>query len=379
MVMLSVMALTHNRVAVVLCAAFAELLLAVSSAQSQGYSDPYYYEPGTSNGTIFISGYYGTAGYPIVPTNLIIPTNLIGYTVTGIANDAFEYLSSLTNVTIPATVADIGTDAFYDCTALLSINVDPESSAYSSADGVLFDKGQTMLIQFPGGKGGSYVIPETVLSMASDAFGECTNLLSVAIPYTITSLSSGLFAGDSSLTNVLIPSGVANIADYVFQGCSSLPDIMIPSGAVYIGIEAFSQDFKLTSITIPNGVTSINNLAFQYSGLASVTIPNSVTNIGIEVFCYSPNLTRVTIGSGLASLGIEAFSYCPSLVSFSVDSNNPSFMSAGGVLFGKSPRHTPPISSRQSGHILRHSGQHRQHRRVHVPGLRQSGKCHHRQ
>ena len=41
---------------------------------------------------------------------------------------------------------------FDNCTSLTSINVDALNPAYSSVDGVLFDKAQTTLLQFPDGQ-----------------------------------------------------------------------------------------------------------------------------------------------------------------------------------------------------------------------------------
>ena len=47
--------------------------------------------------------------------------------------------------------------------------MDALNSVYSSVDGVLFDKSQTTLIQCPGGKAGSYTIPNSVTSIGDDA------------------------------------------------------------------------------------------------------------------------------------------------------------------------------------------------------------------
>src|SRR4029453_14297274 len=79
---------------------------------------------------------------------------------TGIA--AFNGCTSLTSVTIPNSVTSIGVYAFSGCTSLSAITVEALNSFYSSIDGVLFNKSQTTLIQYPGGKAGSYTIPNSV-------------------------------------------------------------------------------------------------------------------------------------------------------------------------------------------------------------------------
>ncbi len=87
-----------------------------------------------------------------------------------IGANAFSGCTNLTSVTIPATVTNIGSQAFSGCSRLTAINVDPQNLFYSSANGVLFDKNQTTLIQYPGGLGGSYTIPDTVTNIGANAF-----------------------------------------------------------------------------------------------------------------------------------------------------------------------------------------------------------------
>ena len=87
----------------------------------------------------------GKAGSYTVPDN-----------VTNIANQAFYSCPNLTSITIPSSVTTIEGGAFAYCTSLVSTTVDGANSFYSSANGVLFDKSQTSLVQCPIGIFGSY-------------------------------------------------------------------------------------------------------------------------------------------------------------------------------------------------------------------------------
>jgi hypothetical protein len=58
----------------------------------------------------------------------------------------------LTSVTIPDSVTSIGENAFSSSTSLNAITVDTNNLAYSSVDGVFFNKTQTTLIQYPEAK-----------------------------------------------------------------------------------------------------------------------------------------------------------------------------------------------------------------------------------
>ena len=76
---------------------------------------------------------------------------------------AFEYCSALTEVNIPASVTNIGSWAFVDCSALTAIHVAEGNTAYSSEDGVLFNKDKTTLVCYPIGKTETtYTVPATV-------------------------------------------------------------------------------------------------------------------------------------------------------------------------------------------------------------------------
>ncbi len=258
--------------------------------------------------------------------------------VTSIKDGAFASSINLASVTIPASVTSIGVGAFTACGSLTAITVDAANPNFSSADGVLFDKSKTTLIQYLGGKAGPYSIPAGVTSILAGAFGYCTGLTSVTIPAGVTSIRAGTFSSCTGLTSVTIPSSVASIGSEAFSSCTSLSSITIPAGVTSIGIGAFSSCTSLPNLTIPASVTSIGSEAFfGCVRLVGVTLGSSVTSIGERVFSECRALTGVTIPASVTSIGNYAFSGCFSLTGVTLGN---SLTSIGDWAFAKCSRLT---------------------------------------
>ena len=130
----------------------------------------------------------------------------------------------------------------------------------------------------------------------------------------VTSISNEIFA-NNGVTNIIIPDSVTSIGSSAFYNCSSLASVTIGDSVTSIGKGAFNWCTNLTSVTIPDSVTNIDDYTFSYcSSLTSVTIPDSVTTIGKQAFMDCDRLVSVTIGNGVTSIGREAFAGCDKLV-----------------------------------------------------------------
>ena len=71
----------------------------------------------TNNGTITVSAYSGTSA------SVVIPAMTNGLPVVSVASYTFEDNGTVTSVTIPVNVTNIGTYAFYYCTNLTSVSM----------------------------------------------------------------------------------------------------------------------------------------------------------------------------------------------------------------------------------------------------------------
>ena len=341
---------------------------------SAGVEDDYRYT--VSNGAAIITRYSGDGG------DVVIPSTLGGYPVTGIDYAVFSYWESITSVIIPDSVVSIGDDAFYGCDNLTSVII-PDSVA-SIGDSAFNDCDNLTSITLPNGVKSigdrvfygcssltSMIIPDSVASIGDSAFSDCDNLTSVIIPDSVASIGDSAFNDCDNLTSVIIGNGVTSINDWAFFSCDSLTsitvlknnktyssaegvlfnkdkttlitypggksgDYTIPDSVISVGGDAFRECANLTSVIVPAGVKNIGDRVFYgCSSLTSMIIPDSVTSIGNSAFGNCDSLTSVSIGNGVTSIGNNAFGDCDNLTSIAVTKNNKFYSSAEGVLFNK--------------------------------------------
>ena len=291
---------------------------------------------------------------------------VIGNSVTSIGNAAFRGCTGLTSITIPDSVTSIGAGALSYCTSLKNITIDENNKNYLSKDGVLFNKKQTTLVQYPGGKKDSaYTISGGVVDIENWAFSGCTDLTKVVIDNGVKTIGDYAFSDCMGLANVIIGNGVTTIGDCAFERCTGLMAIYYLSTdeqweKISIGKENYWTDsviyesrvvehfgtcgenltwklyadgslvisgtgamndwislsnvpwnnwrLEITNITISDGVTNIGNYAFcDCYNLTSITIHDGVTNIGDYAFCDCYNLTSITIPDSVMNIGNYAF------------------------------------------------------------------------
>jgi hypothetical protein len=248
----------------------------------------------TNNGSITITGYDGSGG-PVA-----IPGVIDGFPVRQIAANAFAGSGTITTIQIPPSVAAIGDGAFASCPTLTSITVDAGNPNYATLDSVLYNKAQTALIQFPGGRGPAFTVPSSVSTIAERAFKGAEKLLRLTIPSDVTSIGQEALANCTSLTNVALGNGVTSIQFATFSNCTSLK-----------------------TIALPGSITNVGNYAFTFCGLINVEIPRGVISIGNVAFANCADLARVTISDTVSNIGVYAFSSCTALRGAYFEGNRP--------------------------------------------------------
>ena len=260
-------------------------------------------------------------------TNIILPDNYKGENYV-IGSNVFKNNTSITNLIVSKGVIGIEENAFYGCENLKtiinhsSLTITKGSSDYGYvgyyADKVInapngsiegdwafgvFDGVNTLLeylgndteIVLPDNYNGenyvigaeafynntsitSIVIPNSVTSIADNAFGGCTNLKKVELNTTTV---ENWFSGYTSIKEIVTGSSVTSIAGGAFSGCTNLASLTVGSKVASIGTNAFNGCGNIVKVfwlgnTPPAGYE-------QLSGKINYVANNQYTNLTGEV------------------------------------------------------------------------------------------------
>lgn len=217
--------------------------------------------------------------------------------VKNIGRAAFEGCSSINSVRIPSSVISIGEQAFSFCDSLLSIVVDIKNQQYDSREecNAIIETKTNILIT-----------------------GCCKSI----IPNDVIGIGNYAFCGFESLISITIPNSVTSIGHYAFCRCENITDIKLPNSIISIGHNAFGCCYSLTDIVLPCNITSIEQKTFQYcSSLVSINLPNGVKTIGERAFDGCSSLKYIELPQSLLSIEMEAFGDCISLNEIVIPNN----------------------------------------------------------
>lgn len=270
---------------------------------------------------------------------VVIPETIEGYEVEWIGDRYyygamfFQDCAGITNIVIPGSVISIGGSVFSGCTSLTEITVSPDNKNYSSVDGVLFNKDMTILVRYPeGAANSSYVVPNSVVEIYSNAFIGCNSIKSITLSKGLKKIYDGTFANLTNLESVIVQEGVQHIGNKAFENCSSLKQISLPESLISIGsvYKGNPNDFSaseyfqygrtfygctsLEEVKIPDNVEIIGYSTFYgCTSLSKVKLSKKLKEIAENTFYGCSSLKNIIIPKGVLEIGYSAFENCTSL------------------------------------------------------------------
>ena len=169
-------------------------------------------------------------------------------------DNAFVNCSSLSEVHYNATncISNHG-DAFIGCGGTLVIGDNVESIPYNMFIAANFT--------------GSLVIPNSVTSIGSSAFSDCSNFDgSLVIPNSMTIIDYGTFSGCSGFTSITIPNTITDIYAYAFSNCTGIASItVLAQQPPVLGEGVFENVPKNIPVYVPDGTVEAYRTAYGWS------------------------------------------------------------------------------------------------------------------
>ena len=131
----------------------------------------------------------------------------------------------------------------------------------------------------------SITLPNTITSISSCAFINCSNLKKVVLPNTLKDIGWGSFAYCSSLSDIQLPEGLTSISAWAFGGCHNLQKIELPNGITSLP-DAVFKDCQLEYITLPNSIIELADECLNIQSLKKVTVMNDAEKIMCSTYAF---------------------------------------------------------------------------------------------
>lgn len=318
----------------------------------------------TNDGTnAKITAYNGIGG------EVVIPETIEGYKVNAIADNAFENKTAITSITLPASVKDIGSCAFY------------KTGYYNTSsnweNGVLYIG--TFLIEANDKVKGAYTVKEGTTVIADFAFASRNEVTSINLPATLEVVGDSAFAGCTAIKdvvvditeedwkNVVIGTGNEALtgAAFTYKIIPHVHDFKVIEDVKATCTEAgykvskcecgeeTKEDFAALGHKFVNNVCSgcderefnisisgdeVTVLGCHASLSGDVKIPETisgykVTAIGEKAFADNKKIEKLTIPSGVKKIG--KLSFAGSTIVVEVAGENTEFLTDNGILYNK--------------------------------------------
>ncbi len=127
-------------------------------------------------------------------------------------------------------------------------------------------------------------LPKSLRDIGTGAFYKCPNLKSIVLPADVRSVGDHAFEECGNLSDVVLPDDLNSIGASAFKGCKKITEIGLPANLRSIGKKAFSGTY-ISFFAIPKDMTFIEAYGCVTDApFAIVLLPSTVRELGTNAF-----------------------------------------------------------------------------------------------
>lgn len=177
-------------------------------------------------------------------------------------------------------------------------------------------------------------LPETLLTIPSQAFSDCIKLRKVTAPGVVNILDLGFgncekliefdlsnveSIGNNCFCNCLnfnptLNGAITNIGQFAFTG-TAIEEVSLSEGIRSLGTSAFAECTRLKKVTLPSTLKTIDAACFSgCSNLIEVNLSHGLTTIAARAFENCLKLPEIILPASLEDIGDKAFFNCEKLL-----------------------------------------------------------------
>lgn len=254
---------------------------------------------------------------------------------TKLASYAFQYCTNLKSVTLPDTMTEIDSYAFYGC----------GEDFYTEKDGALYLGTQSnpyrFLVKAKSVDITECTIPQGVEVIFAEAFAGCGNLTEISIPDSVKTIGRYAFENCSKLSSVKLPASLTEIDEGVFYGCTSIANVSIPETVTSIARNAFANCGNMGVVILPSELQNLDKDAFYNTAVSGIEymggkyMSSSNNEHFVLIAPVNNSITSLTVHADAKTVVFSAFAGCASLAEVIVEEGNESYASDGGIVYNK--------------------------------------------
>ncbi len=238
-----------------------------------------------------------------------------------IPSSMFSECAWLKDVSIPASVTNIESKAFADCTALDTVRI----SDLAAWCGIAFGSFDANPLYFAkhfyvnGAEVKDLVVPDGVVTVRKYAFRGFSGLLSVTLPDSVQSIGGAVFRGCANLASADLGKGLKLLGGTSFADCPALASVSVPNTVTTVDTGAFSGCTSIATATFPGRLSPQTLFPDAWSGIRTAAFADGTEWVTNSVFEGCTALTDITVPGSVTNMGSKAFKGCTNLDTVRID------------------------------------------------------------